>query len=134
MPGIMFIVPKATCSVSAKKLSGLRSRTILPTFLTGTSSSGTILVASRTSKLKRSASSSVKTCRPSSHSGNAPASIASQRSRRWKSGSAPLILTASSQTTECVPATGSQWNLQKRDSPAALTSRKVCTPKPCIIR
>ena len=32
-----------------------------------------------------------------------PASIASHRSRRWKSGSAPEILTASSQTSECVP-------------------------------
>ena len=31
--------------------------------------------------------------------------MASHRSRRWKSGSAPEILTASSQTSECVPAT-----------------------------
>ena len=36
---------------------------------TGTSSSGTILVASSTSKLNCSACSSVKTCSPSSHSG-----------------------------------------------------------------
>ena len=33
--------------------------------------------------------SSVNTCTPSSYSGYAPASIASHRSRRWKSGSAP---------------------------------------------
>ena len=86
----------------------------------GTSSSGTILVASSTSKLKRSASSSVKTCTPSSHSGYAPASIASHRSRRWKSGSAPEIFTASSQTSECVPASGFQWNFTKRDSPCCV--------------
>ena len=48
----------------------------------------------------------MKTCTPSSHSGYAPASIASHRSRRWKSGSAPVIFTASSQTSECVPASG----------------------------
>ena len=41
--------------------------------------------------------------------------MASQRSRRWKSGSAPEILTASSHTSECVPATGVQWNLTKCD-------------------
>ena len=33
-----------------------------------------------------------------------------------------------------VPATGVQWNLQKRDSPLALIRRKVCTPKPCMAR
>ena len=70
------------------------------------------------SKLKRSACSSLKTCRPSSHSGKAPASIASHKSRRWKSASAPAILTASSQSSECVPASGDQWNLQKTDSPS----------------
>jgi hypothetical protein len=42
-------------------------------------------------------------------------------------------LTASSQTSECVPATGVQWNLTNTESPAALTIRKVCTPKPCIV-
>jgi uncharacterized protein YcgI (DUF1989 family) len=67
----MLPVPKATCSVSAKKLSGLRFSTMRPTGRTGTSSSGTSLVASSTSKEKRSASSSVNTCRPSSHSGYA---------------------------------------------------------------
>ena len=30
--------------------------------------------------------------------------------------------------------TGFQWNLTKRDSPSALTNRKVWTPNPCIIR
>ena len=49
--------------------------------------------------------------------------MASHRSRRWKSGSAPEIFTASSQTSECVPARGVQWNLTKCDSPSALTSR-----------
>ena len=83
----------------------------------GTSSSGTIFVASRTSKVNASACSSVKIWRPSSYSGQAPASMASHRSRRWKSESAPEILTASSQTSECVPAAGVQWNLTKCDSP-----------------
>jgi hypothetical protein len=47
---------------------------------------------------------------------------------------APEILTASSHTSECVPATGVQWNLTKCEAPASLTSRNVCTPKPCIVR
>ena len=33
-----------------------------------------------------------------------------------------------------MPATGVQWNFTKRDSPLALTRRKVCTPKPCMVR
>ena len=82
IPGTRFWTPKATCSVSAKKLSGLRSRTIRPTGVTGTSSSGTILVASSTSKLNFSACCSVKIWKPSSYSGKTPASIDSQRSRR----------------------------------------------------
>ena len=82
MPGTMFCVQKATCSVSAKKLSTTRSRTSRPTRRTGTSSSGMILVGSRTSKANRSAKSSSKTCKPSSHSGKAPAVMASHRSRR----------------------------------------------------
>ncbi len=58
-PGTMCAVQKATCSVSAKKLSGLRLSTIRPIGRTGTSSSGISLVASSTSKLNFSACSSV---------------------------------------------------------------------------
>ncbi len=36
------------------------------------------------------------------------------RSRRWKSGSAPLIFTASFHTTDCRPSLGFQWNFTKR--------------------
>ena len=60
--------------------------------------------------------------------------IASHRSRRWKSGSAPLILTASFHTTDCSPALGFQWNFTNVDRPSAFTSRKVCTPKPSMNR
>src|SRR3546814_10668528 len=52
MPGGTFCVQKATCSVSAKKLSTTRSSTTRPTNRIGTSSSGMILVASSTSKTK----------------------------------------------------------------------------------
>ena len=45
-----------------------------------------------------------------------------------------MILTDSSQSSECVPAIGRQWNFTNVDSPSALTSRNVCTPKPCIMR
>ena len=69
MPGTTCATQNATCSVSAKKLSGLRLRTSLPTGTTGTSSSGTIFVASSTSNVNASACSSVKICRPSSYSG-----------------------------------------------------------------
>ena len=41
---------------------------------------------------------------------------------------------ASSQTRECTPARGFQWNFTKVVSPSAATSRKVWTPKPSIIR
>ena len=124
----------ATCSVSAKKLPATRSRTRRPTRRTGTSSSGMILVGSSTSKANRSAKSSSNSCSPSSHSGKSPAVIASHRSRRWKSGSAPLILTASFHTTDCRPPFGFQWNLANVDRPTAFTSRKVCTPKPSMNR
>ncbi len=134
MPGGTFCVMKATCSVSAKKLSTTRSSTSRPTTRTGTSSSGISLVASSTSKSNLSAKSSSNSCTPSSHSGKSPLLIASHRSRRWKSGSAPLILTASFQTTDCRPCLGFQWNLTKVDLPLALTSRKVWTPKPSIMR
>ena len=79
-----------------------------------------------------SASSTI--CIPSSHSGYAPLSIASHRSRRWKSGSLPEILSASSHSTEWTPSTGFQWNFTKRDWPWALTRRKVWMPKPSIMR
>src|SRR5262245_46934980 len=120
MPGTTCAVQNATCSVSSKKLSGLRLSTIRPTGVMGTSSSGTSLVASSTSKLKSSACRSVKICRPSSHSGYAPASIASHRSRRWKSGSAPEIFTASSHTSECVPAIGFQWTFAEDALPVGV--------------
>ena len=42
--------------------------------------------------------------------GTAPASMASDRSRRWKSGSMPPSICASSQTSEWTPASGFQWN------------------------
>ena len=50
MPGTTCDGQNATCSVSAKKLSTLRSSTILPSGVSGTSSSGTSFVGSRTSK------------------------------------------------------------------------------------
>ena len=60
--------------------------------------------------------------------------MAFHRSRRWKSGSAPLILSASFHTTDCTPSLGFQWNFTYVDSPSAFTNRKVWTPKPSIIR
>lgn len=71
---------------------------------------------------------------PSSHSGYAPASIESARSRRWKSGSIPLISCASSHIREWIPALGFQWNFTSVVCPSALTSRKVWMPKPSIVR
>ena len=78
----MFAGQKATCSVSAKKLSGFRSSTIRPTFKSGTSSSGMSLVGSNTSKSKRSASFSLKICKLNSQVGKSPLAIASCKSRR----------------------------------------------------
>jgi len=60
--------------------------------------------------------------------------IASHRSRRWKSGSAPLIFTASFHTTDCRPSFGFQRNLTKVVSSLALRKRKVWTPKPSMKR
>ena len=45
-----------------------------------------------------------------------------------------MILTASFQTTDCMPSTGFQWNFTKELSPASLMKRKVWTPKPSIMR
>src|SRR5690606_15606285 len=72
MPGITWAAQKATCSVSAKKLSGLRLSTSRPIGVTGTSSSGMILVASSRSKLNFPASSSGINCTPKVHSGYSP--------------------------------------------------------------
>ena len=55
MPGGTFWVMNATCSVSAKKLSGIRSSTRRPTGIGGSTSSGISLVGSSTSKSKLSA-------------------------------------------------------------------------------
>ena len=134
MPGTTFWVQNATCSVSAKKLSTTRSSTIRPIGVTGTSSSGMILVASKTSKSNSSAKASSKTWTPSSHSGKSPVSMASHRSRRWKSGSAPLIFTASFHSTDCRPCAGFQWNLTNREAPSASMRRKLWTPKPSMNR
>ncbi|MNV51327.1 hypothetical protein D3C71_1433720 [compost metagenome] len=134
MPGGTLAGQNATCSVSAKKLSGQRLSTMRPTGCRGTSSSGMSLVGSRWSNGKRSASSSVKSCTDSSHSGKSPASMASNRSRRWKSLSADCSLTASSHTVDWMPSLGRQWNFTNVLSPAALTSRKLCTPNPSIMR
>ncbi|OLT36103.1 hypothetical protein BJF82_10965 [Kytococcus sp. CUA-901] len=35
---------------------------------------------------------------------------------------------------ECTPARGFQWNLTSVVSPSALMRRKVCTPKPSMVR
>ena len=83
-------------------------------------SSGMSLVASSTSNSNFSANASSNSCSPSSHSGKSPASMASHRSRRWKSGSAPLIFTASFQTTDCSPSFGFQWNLTNVDLPVGV--------------
>ena len=57
-----------------------------------------------------------RVCRPSSHSGKSPSWMASHRSRRWKSGSAPLILTASFQTTDCRPWPSASSGTSRRSS------------------
>ena len=62
----------ATCSVSAKKLSGCGPAPCGRSPAIGTSSSGISLVASRMSKGSASASSWVSSCTPNSHSGKAP--------------------------------------------------------------
>ncbi|MNE83087.1 hypothetical protein D3C87_1953990 [compost metagenome] len=57
IPGGTFCVMNATCSVSAKKLSGIRSSTSRPTGCGFRISSGMIFVGSSTSKSKLSANS-----------------------------------------------------------------------------
>ena len=73
MPGTTWPVWKATCSVSAKKLSGLRFSVILPTFTTGTSSSGMSLVAIEQVEAELVLVGFSSTIwKPSSHSGKSP--------------------------------------------------------------
>jgi len=135
MPGTRWPGWNATCSVSAKKFVGLALSVMVPTTCSGASSSGTIFVGSSRS-IPSNVSSGVSgiTCSARSHCGKAPASIASARSRRWKSGSLPAASCASSHVSECVPSFGRQWNFTSTVSPASLIIRNVCTPKPCIIR
>ena len=134
MPGIMFAGQNATCSVSAKKLSGQRSSTIVPIICSGTSSSGISLVASRWSNGNSAACSSVNSCTPRSQAGKSPAWIASNSSRRWKSLSACWIFMCSSQMCDCTPSCGRQWNFTNVERPSLSTKRKVWMPKPSIIR
>ena len=83
---------------------------------------------------KVSSGVSGKTWTPRSHCGRAPDSMASARSRRWKSGSTPPVICASSQIWEWTPRRGFQWNFTRVVSPASLLRRKVWTPKPSIMR
>ena len=62
MPSTSTPVPKADCSVSAKKLSGLRSSTMRPTGRSGNWSSGQRLVSSSGSKSSSGCSSSDMIC------------------------------------------------------------------------
>ena len=75
-PGTMFCVQNATCSVSAKKLSTMRSSTSRAIGRTGSTSSGMSFVGSSTSKSNVSAKASSNTWTPSSHSGKSPLLIA----------------------------------------------------------
>ncbi len=135
IPGTRCPVWKATCSVSAKKFVGFAVSVRVPIGCTGASSSGTILVGSSRSMPSNVCSGvSGKVWTPRSQCGYAPASMASARSRRWKSGSTPARICASSQTRECTPAAGFQWNFTSVVRPSASTSRKVWTPNPSIIR
>ena len=92
------------------------------------------MVGSRTSNANLLAKSSSNSLHPNSHSGKSRLRWPFHRSRRWKSGSAPLIFTASFHTTDCNPCFGFQWNLTKVDLPAAFTRRKVWTPNPSMKR
>ncbi len=135
MPGTRWPGWNATCSVSAKKFDGFRFSVSSPIGCTGASSSGTRFVGSSRSIPSNVCSGlSGNVWMPSSHCGYAPASIASARSRRWKSGSTPPVICASSHTRECTPSFGFQWNFTSVVAPSALTSRKVWTPKPSIMR
>ena len=136
MPGTMLAGRNATCSVSAKKLSAIAVQHHAADHArAGTSSSGISLVASRMSKAKPSARLLVEAA-------GRRAPIRESRPRRsprtGRGGGSRdrrrLIFTASSHSVDCSPSFGRQWNLTKVDSPLALTSRKVWTPKPSIMR
>ena len=114
MPGTTWPGWKATCSVSAKKLSGLRLSTSRPTTCTGTSSSGISLVGSSRSKPSCCALALLDQL----HAQLPLGEVAARRSRPtgrggWKSGSLPAIFCASSQASACLPSLGFQWNLTK---------------------
>ena len=46
----------------------------------------------------------------------------------------PAAICASSQTSECTPRRGFQWNFTSDVVPSGPVSRNVWTPKPSIIR
>jgi hypothetical protein len=116
-------VPKAICSFSVKKSSGMRSSTIRPTGRGGNSFSGHSLVSSRGSKSSSGCSSSLIICTSSSQEGKSPAPIAAYRSLvAWPRPPA-CTFAASSSVMLRTPCLGIQWYLTSTLSPAALTHR-----------
>lgn len=121
---------ESNTSVCEKYSSTFLFNSSSPIYLIGRSSSGQTLVASKISNSNSSCLSSGQTWMPNLHLGKAPLSIASYRSRRWKSGSCPASFRASSQTSEWTPRVGVRWNLTKWRTPSAFIKVYVFTPKP----
>lgn len=134
MPGTIWLVQNALCSVCGKNSSTLRLSSSSPIHRMGTRCSGQILVASKMSNSKSSSFSSGISWIPNFHLGYALLSMASIRSLRWKSGSWPASLRHSSHTSERTPSSGIQWNLTKCRFPSLFTRTYVLTPNPCIVR
>ena len=124
---------KATCSVSAKKLSGLRSSTILPTGVKRNQLLGDQLGGIEDVERKRTAVFSSNIWTASSHSGKSPLAMASNRSRRWNPDRRHRASRPRPNERRRADLRA-PMELHERRFPAASMKRNVWTPKPSIIR
>ena len=133
IPGTTWPVWKATCSVSAKKLSGLRFSVILPTVHDRHEFFGDDL-----GRVEKVEAEFVLVLLLDDLETELPFGEVAPLDRLPEVAAVEVRVFAGDllglfphERANALP--GFQWNFTKRDLPCALTSRKVWTPKPSII-
>ena len=135
MPGTMCAVQNATCSVSAKKLSGLRFE-----HHAADRAHRHQLLGNDLGRVEHVEAEALRLLLGEDLQAELPLGIGA-RLDRLPQVAAMEVGVGAGDLHRLVPdqrvrarRPASSGTCTKCDSPAALTSRKVCTPKPCIIR